>query len=181
MPFMAWLEQVSQSDIFKLYESGRRQFDQRLSWVWDNVPRAAYLSESLNVTMPPTLFKEETDPRSEFAKVIGEMSALAANLIGKEELEEKTVEHIKRSLGLFIRRIEKIFDELKEVEDFFQPAVLDVICTLANDYDNPKKRRYMAGLQSLTCKRGRDKITVQMPSNSSAAESGWPRNAQGST
>jgi hypothetical protein len=165
-PFMAWLEYVLQSDVFKLYESVRRQLDQRLPWVWDNVPRIGFLGESRNgVTVPATLFLKATDPRAEFAKVVAEMSALAMTLIGKEELGEKSVEDIKRALGLFIRRIEKVFDELKEVEDFFQPAVLDLVCKLANDYDNPKKRKYSAGLQSLTCKRARDKSTVQMPNN----------------
>jgi hypothetical protein len=32
------LEQVSRSDIFKLYESVRRQLEERLSWVSDNCP-----------------------------------------------------------------------------------------------------------------------------------------------
>jgi hypothetical protein len=166
VPFMAWLEQVSHSEVFKLYESVRRQLDNRLPWVWDNVPRAAYLGASLRgVEMPPTLFTESVDPRADFAKIVAEMSALAANLIGKEELEEKTVEHIRRSLQTFVRRIEKVIDELKEVEDFFQPAVLDIVCKLGNEFDNPKKRKYMAGVLSLTCKRGRDKSTVQVPNN----------------
>jgi hypothetical protein len=64
-----------------------------------------------------------------------------------------------------IRRIEAVFEELKEVEDFFQPTVLTAICKLANEYDNPKKRKYIAGLLSITCKRDRDKIVVQMPNN----------------
>jgi hypothetical protein len=165
-PFMAWLEQVLQSEVFKLYESVRRQIDQRIPWIWDNVPRAAIIGMSAGgVKMPPTLFKEETDPRAEFARLVGETSALAANLIAKEELGEKSVENIRRVLGSVIRRIEAIFEELKEVEDFFQPTVLTAICKLANEYDNPKKRKYIAGLLSITCKRDRDKTVVQMPNN----------------
>ena len=48
------------------------------------------------------------------------MSALAANLITKNELGDKSVEMMKRVLGLQIRRVEKVLDQLKEVEDFFQ-------------------------------------------------------------
>ena len=166
VPFMAWLEQVSRSDVFKLYESVRRQILQRMPWVWDNVPRASYLGVSLKgVKIPPTLFNEATDPQAEFGKVMGEMSALGASLIGKEELGEKSVQNIKRVLQGLIRRVESVFAELKEVEDFFQPAVLDIVCELGNGHDNPKKRKYIAGLLTLTCKRDRDKAIVQMPSS----------------
>jgi hypothetical protein len=165
-PFMAWLEQVSRSDVFKLYGSVRRQIDQRMPWVWDNVPRASYLGASLKgVKMPPTLFERKTDPQADFAQVVADMSALAATLIDKEELGEKSVQNIKRVLGGFIRRVEAVFDELKEVEDFFQPAVLEIVCNLGNEHDNPKKRKYIAGLLTLTCKRDRDKAVVQMPSS----------------
>jgi hypothetical protein len=162
-PFRAWLEQVWQSNIFTLYESVPAQLQDRMSWVWDNATFMTYERDSLSVKMPPTLFMEETDPRSEFAKIISEMNVLAINLIAKDELEQKSVDNIKRQLEGLIRRIEKVFHELKEVEDFFQPAVLETICNFANDHDNPKKRRYTSGMLSLTCKRTRDTVTVQMP------------------
>src|SRR5579872_1668363 len=47
-PFMAWLEQVSRSDVFKHYNSVRRQIAQHLPWIWENMPRAAFLGASLN-------------------------------------------------------------------------------------------------------------------------------------
>lgn len=166
VPFMAWLQQVSGSDVFKLYESVRRQIEYRMPWVWENVPRAGHLGVSLSrVKMPPTLFSETTDPQAELARVVAEMSALAANLIGKEELGETSVENIRRLLGSLIRRIDAVFDELKEVEDFFQPAVLAAVCNLANEFDNPKKREYIPGVLSITCKRDRDKNVVQIPNN----------------
>src|SRR5437868_4277408 len=119
-----------------------------MPWVWDNVPRAGYLGAALHgVKMPPTLLSYEVDPQAEFAKVVADMSALAASLIGQEDLGEKSVRNIKRVLGLMISRIEIVFDQLKEVEDFFQPAVLDTVCKLANEFDNLKKRKYIAGLR----------------------------------
>jgi hypothetical protein len=93
------------------------------------------------------------------------MSALAANLIGKEDLEEESVRKIKRTLEGLIPRVEFVLDELREVEDFFQPAVLDMICCLGNECDNPRKREYSADLLTITCKRGRDKVAVKVPKN----------------
>ena len=165
-PFIAWLERVSKSDVFKLYESVRRQIEHRMPWVWENVPRAGHLGPALRgVRTPPTFFLASTDPQMEFAKVVSEMSALGAGLIRKEELDEKSVHNIKRVLEGLISRVEAVFGELKEVEDFFQPAVLDVVCKLGNEHDNPKKRKYTAGMLSLTCKRDRDKVVVQIPNN----------------
>jgi len=166
VPFMAWLQQVAASDVFKLYDSVRRQIIYRMPWICENVPRAGFLGMMvIRVKMPPTLFLEETDPESEFGRVVTEMSALAAGLIADENLAEKSVENIRRILNALIRRVETIFDQLKEVEDFFQPAVLQAVCDLANEYDNPKKRKYVPGLLTITCKRDRDKSTVQIPKN----------------
>lgn len=91
------------------------------------------------------------------------MSALAANLIGKEDLGEKSVQLIKRVLETLVNRVETVFDELREVEDFFQPGLLELICKYGNAQD--KKRSYTAGLQSITCKRAKNKVVVQMPNN----------------
>ena len=43
--------------------------------------------------------------------------------------------------------------------------MLERICELANVYDNPNKRKYIPGLGTITCKKDRDKITIQMPTN----------------
>ena len=43
--------------------------------------------------------------------------------------------------------------------------VLDAICTLGNECDNPKKRKYVAGILSITCRRRKDEVTVRMPKN----------------
>ncbi|HUZ34007.1 MAG TPA: hypothetical protein VMV19_18150 [Xanthobacteraceae bacterium] len=165
-PFTAWLQQVAISDVFKQYESVRRQMSYRMPWIWENVPLAGHYGTTVaHVKMPPTLFLEETDSEMEFSRVVAEMSALAANLIAKDELGGKSVENLKRVLNALIRRVEVIFGQLKEVEDFFQPAVLQAVCDLANEHDKPKKRKYIAGLLTITCKRDRDKSSVQLPRN----------------
>ena len=165
-PFLAWLEHVSQSDVFKHYESVRRQFEARMPWIWENAPLAVYWSISpREAKVPPTLFVPDTDPRADFARVVAEMSALAMNLVARDELEEKSVETVRRTMKFNIGRVERIFDQLKEVIDFFQPPVLELMCNLANQHDNPKRRKYIPGLGSITCKKDRDKITVQMPTN----------------
>ena len=107
-PFLAWLEQVSQSDVFKHFESVRHQFETRMPWVWQNAPAAHYYASSpRDAKVPPTLFLQETDPRADFAKIIAEMSAMAMNLLAKDEVEERTVETIRRTMKLYIGRVEK--------------------------------------------------------------------------
>jgi hypothetical protein len=43
------------------------------------------------------------------------------------------------------------------------PAALEAICKLANEHDNPKRRKYVAGLGYLTCKRDKNDVSVHMP------------------
>lgn len=167
-PFMAWMEQTSKSDVFRLYASVRRQIAGRMPWIWDNVNRAGFAGMRFQrVSFPPSLFDQRTDPEREFGKITGELSAMASQLIGQNEIEEKTVDSVRRMLRLIIQRIEVVLDQLKEVEDFFQPGVLSAVCELGNEYDNPKKRKYITGLTSITCKREKDreKVTVVMPMN----------------
>lgn len=68
-PFMAWLQQVSGSDVFKLYSSVREQIADRMPWLWDNAPGAAYLVRpQQGIRFPRTLFDGNTDPEAMFAK-----------------------------------------------------------------------------------------------------------------
>jgi hypothetical protein len=162
-PFIGWLKQVSDSGLFNLYESVRSQVKERLPWIWENAPRAAALGASRGLVIPPTLFLEDTDPYAKFAKVMAEMSALAANLIAKEDIKEDSVRRLKRTLEGFIPRVENVLSELKEVEDFFQPAVLNEICDQANRFDNPGRRAYSAEFMAITCRRKRDVVAVRIP------------------
>jgi hypothetical protein len=133
--------------VFKLYDSVRRQMASRLPWIYENVPLAGHYGMTVaRVKMPPTLFFDETDPEAEFSRVVAEMGAFSANLLAQQDLSETSVEKIKRVLNGLIRRVEAVFDQLKEVEDFFQPVVLQAVCDLANEHDNPKRRKYTAGL-----------------------------------
>jgi hypothetical protein len=166
LPFMAWLEQVAGSNVFKLYGSVRRQIENRMPWIYENGPLAGHYGMTVTrVKMPPTLFLDDSDPEAEFSRVVAEMAAFSANLLAQKDLTETSVGKIKRVLSGLIHRVEEVFDQLREVEDFFQPAVLQAVCDLANEHDNPKKRKYVAGLLEITCKKDRDKTSVQIPRN----------------
>src|SRR5690348_5928123 len=52
--------------------------------------------------------------------------------------------------------------QLTELETFFQPRVLELVCEYANEHDSPKKRTYIPGLLSVTMKRG-NKLMICMP------------------
>jgi hypothetical protein len=165
-PFVAWLELILQSDVLKLFESVRSQIRNHMPWIWENAPFAATFGMALGgVKMPPTLFEDDTNPQASFARIVAEMSALKTTLIDKEELKEEGVRKIKRVLEGLIPKAEVVLNQLQEVVDFFQPAVLTVLCRLGNEHDNPRKRKYIADLLSITCKRGREKTTVQLPRN----------------
>jgi hypothetical protein len=75
------LEQVSRSDIFKLYESVRDVSSKSACHGCPTTaPCGVSVAISSKVKLPPTLFLEETDPRSEFSKVVTEMSAHTGEL-----------------------------------------------------------------------------------------------------
>jgi hypothetical protein len=165
-PFLAWLSQIAGSDVFNHYASVCEQIDEHLPWIYDNLPRAASIDPRVTrVQFPRTLFQERTDPEEEFGRIVTEFSAATMTLMSTAEGQERNVEALKRRMELLLRRIEVVLDQLKEIEDFFQPTVLSTMCDLANQYDNPKKRKYEPGLMRVTCKRDKTLVTVQMPKN----------------
>lgn len=165
-PFMTWLYQVAESDVFKHYNRVVRQMDEHMEWIYDNLPRAAFFDErDFKVRFPPTLFREDTDPERDFKKIASEMGNAALMLMLPPDQAVKLIGQIRSRVEMLAGRIEGAFDQLKEVEDFFQPSVLAQICELGTQYDNPKKRRYVPGLMSVTCKRDKKKTTIEMPKN----------------
>lgn len=51
--------------------------------------------------------------------------------------------------------------QLEEVEQFFQPRILGEVCEWATTRD--RKRRYEAGLMSITCIRDKGPSVVRVP------------------
>ncbi len=165
-PFMKWLQEISDSDIFNHYDRVRRQIKAQMPWVWENGLRASHIdTRVVGLTFPKKLFDEGADPRVEFGRICSDFGIAVMTLITKSQTGALDITPVKRRMDLIIQRIETVFSQLKEIEAFFQPAVLEVICKLANEYDNPKKRRYVSGLLCLTCKKDREKVTIQMPRN----------------
>jgi hypothetical protein len=69
---------------------------------------------------------------------------------------------IRARLDGLAKRAEIILDKLEDVPRFFQPAALEAVCKFATEQDNPKRRRYQAGLLSISV-RGIDKCTIECP------------------
>ena len=77
---------------------------------------------------------------------MADFNILATLVIGKNDWAEKNIVGMKRRMESLLQRFEEVLKRLKELEDFFQPEVLALVCDYANKYDNPKKRTYIAGL-----------------------------------
>jgi hypothetical protein len=132
-------------------------------WIYENFEILHYWRPE-GVVIPPTLFRDDTDPEVAFKKTAEEFGATALMLVGKVA-RAINVDMIKRRLEMLIQQIEKSLDQLKEIEDFFQPAVLETVCDCANQHDNPNKRRYQPGLMSITCKKDRVSWEIRIPNS----------------
>ncbi|MBR1206604.1 MULTISPECIES: hypothetical protein [unclassified Bradyrhizobium] len=163
MPFAAWVADLSKADCVKYFSKLRGSLNHKMEWVYDNLPALAALDEHVTkAKMPKHLCDEVTDVREECNKLMVETSAVVASLAGEAQKVAATIGAIRaRSDGL-IKRAEALLVKLGDVELFFQPACLAVICEHANKYDNPKRRRYQASMLSLAC-RGADKASVELP------------------
>jgi hypothetical protein len=165
-PFVAWLESVSQSEAFKQYSRVRGQLREQMPWLYDNLPAAAELGMRVTgAILPKNLCAGGVDVRQAFNKVMTDVAGATLSLTGEAEKVAGVIGAIRSRLEGIARKAEAVLDQLKEVEAFFQPAALDAICKLANEHDNPKRRKYEAGLLTITCKRDRDKTTITMPKN----------------
>jgi hypothetical protein len=164
-PFLAWVEGISRSDIFDHYDSVVEQMWDRMPWIAESLPQASLLDERITkARIPQSLFRDETDPRRDFIAVASELTNFAVRLVTDADLKTVSLHNIRVRFEGLLRRLQQILDKLKEAEDFFQPAVLGYICNLANEHDNPKKRKYEAGLMSISCKRDKGNAsTVQIP------------------
>lgn len=165
-PFTAWLQQISNSGVFDKYERVRRQFQDHMTWIWENMKVLSYYDERvIKAKLPKTLFDAGVDPQAEFSKICSEFGAAALTLIGKADRGPFDVGPVKRRMEMLLDRLEAVFAQLQEVVDFFQPEVLEAVCRFANEHDNPKKRKYIPGLGSITLKRERDKLPLYVPKN----------------
>lgn len=135
-----------------------------MPWVYDNLPAAAEMdARVIGAPLPKRLCADGTDVRQEFNRLMSDMAAASITLAGAPEKVASMIGSIRSKMEGLARRIEAILDTLFEVEVFFQPGALAAICKLANEHDNPKRRKYHAGLLSLTCRRDKDKTVIAMP------------------
>lgn len=164
-PFQTWLEEFMGSDVFDKYQRVRKQLQQHLPWVWENMYRAKFIDQRLigNVTIPQALFVDGTDPRADIANVQLEVASATIRLTENADLKE--IRAMKRKLEGAVDRLEKSVSLLNEVVDFFQPAVLSAVCKLANEHDNPKKRTYSFSIGKLSCKRDGKEVIIPIPKN----------------
>lgn len=103
--------------------------------------------------------------RQDFNNLMTDVAAVSLLLAGEPEKVAKQIGLVRSRMDGLAKRAESILNLLQEVVDFFQPSVLAAVCKLANEHDNPKRRKYASGLLGITCERDRDKTTIVMPTN----------------
>jgi hypothetical protein len=165
-PFMSWLEEFSDCDALKQYGRVRGQLRELMPWVYDNLPRVALMnSRIVGATLPKKFCAGTNDVREDFNKIMNDVSAASLLLVGEPEAVAQRIGLVRTRMDGIVSRASELLNTLREVEDFFQPAVLAALCKIANEYDNPKRRKYEAGLLTLICKRDKNKAVVAMPKN----------------
>ncbi|WP_316179278.1 hypothetical protein [Bradyrhizobium sp. SZCCHNRI1009] len=163
-PFVEYLNAISNSDVFKHFNRVRGQLETQMPWVFDVLPAAASIDRHIiGASLPKRLCAPGLDVRQEYTRLMADFAATQIMLAGEPEKAAKLIGLIRTRMEGLAKRMEGILDTIREVETFFQPAVLAAICKLANEHDNPKRRKYEAGLLSITCKRDRDKTVITMP------------------
>ncbi|MET4484241.1 hypothetical protein [Bradyrhizobium sp. F1.13.3] len=163
-PFIYYLNSISKSDAFKHFNRLRGQLETQMPWVYDTLPAAANMDRRvIGASLPKRLCGPGPDLREEFNRLMADFAAGSITLAGEPEKVAAVIGAVRMKMDGLAKRAEAVLDTLREVEDFFQPAALAAICKLANEHDNPKRRRYEAGLLSITCKRDRDKSVIAMP------------------
>jgi hypothetical protein len=159
-----WLDQFFNSNIFDNYERIRLQLEERMPWVWKRAALTPeYVTTPVEIRFPKSIFDESTDPRASCGRVVSDLAAFSLKLNSRNSSQEETVHDLIKTLESLIRRIDRVRETVKELDDLFQPAILKSICMFANKYDNPKKRTYTSGMLSLSCKRDKGNTIVQAP------------------
>jgi hypothetical protein len=164
-PFAAWVEALSKSEAVKHFGKIRGFLNHQMPWVYDNLPALAEMDKRVTkAELPKHLCSDDSDVRDDCNRLMVETSATMALLTGDAQKIAAVIGALRARADGLVRRAEHLLTKLRDVELFFQPAALAAICEHANQYDNPKRRRYQAGLLTLAC-RGIDKASVEMPND----------------
>lgn len=163
--FTAWLRTEAESDSWRAFNRLRGQLDNQMPWVFDNLPALAAMDPKTigGAALPKRLCAEDMNVREEFDRLVLETASVSAMLDEDASTVATKIGAMRARLDGLARRAEAIISLLSEVQIFFQPSSLQAICDFANKHDNPKRRRYSAGLMSLSCKGASEKQTISMP------------------
>lgn len=134
-----------------------------MPWLWEQLQWHTNSGGGhLNgLKLPDTLFDGFTDPQRGFKEVAAEISKATMLVVGKIEIDKDVGSTLGR-LQVLIGKVESVVKQLEEVEQFYQPGMLSEVCEWATQQD--RKRRYEAGLMSITCIRDKGPTVVRVPS-----------------
>jgi hypothetical protein len=168
-PFMAWLDALATSGVLEKYDRFKQQFRSTMPWLreqlkWHTNNGGRRIGD---VMLPPTLFDGYTDPHVVFATAAADISKDSLLFIGKLEIQKETSFVIER-LQSSVSKIERAIQQLRELEEFFQPACLAGICDWTASRDG--RARYRPGLMTVSRHEGGETVVVRMPAGYSVPD-----------
>lgn len=170
-PFNAWMHGVVNSGVFDAYSKLHSRWYVEFEWLFDNLAGVERVSGRINssaghcVLPTRTFFYPNTDPERAFKDAANELGVACLTVISKVTIN-KDIESTFGRIRSFLTRLENAIDQLREVERFFQPEVLAIVAAWATQHDNPKKRKWIAGLNNLTrVSEGGHRDVLQIPNS----------------
>jgi hypothetical protein len=153
--FSLWADQVAGSGTLQAYDDLRERLRRRFPFVWETVQRSSgrYLRGAV---MPRHLCKDGSFEfrdsfESSFGRLMTEIADVSSKLTGDAQRVAASIGAIHSGIQGLLRRADVAMAKLADVELFFQPATLGVICEEAENA-KPRRARHRAGLLKLTCR-----------------------------
>jgi hypothetical protein len=161
-PFLEWMANFASADVFERYGALKTRFKKDMPWLWDQLAWHTNNGGGRvgRVQLPSTLFDGFTDPQRGFKDLAAEISRLAMLVVGKIQIDKEIGGTLGR-LQVLLSRVEATVRQLEEVETFFHPGLLGDVCDWATQ--NDRKRKYQAGLMTITCTRENRRSVVRVP------------------
>ncbi|MET4252955.1 hypothetical protein [Bradyrhizobium sp. LA6.7] len=161
-PFLEWMAHFSTAKVFEQYGEIRAGFQKNMPWLWEQLKWHTNNGGGRvgRIRLPNTMFDGFTDPQRGFRELGAEISKLAMLIVGKIQIE-KDIGGTLGQLQVLLARVEATVKQLEEVVQFFQPVLLGDVCDWATL--NDRRRKYEAGLMSITCVREGSRSMVRVP------------------
>ena len=154
--FGKWVDETAASDAAIHFDEVGRKLA-KMPTVIDVLTGRIELTNR-DVRLPRYLLGSGHDLAGELHRLMMETAKVVTSLTGPTDVVAGRIGAVREGIAGLLRRANRIMDRLADVETFFQPAVVHVICE-SIDAAVPRRRRHFAGLMKITT---RD-VCLEMP------------------